>query len=101
MEKYLISVDLDDTLLTSEKQITQESIEYIRHLVSLGHHFIINTGRPFQGALRFLKTLLQFFINLAPYTIITGFLYKLNPQPSVKDNKDKCKKEAQNLAPSP
>ena len=57
MEKYLISVDLDDTLLTSEKQITQESIEYIRHLVSLGHHFVINTGRPFQGALRFLKTL--------------------------------------------
>lgn len=57
MEKYLITVDLDDTLLTSEKQITQESIEYIRHLVSLGHHFIINTGRPFQGALRFLKTL--------------------------------------------
>ena len=29
MEKYLITVDLDDTLLTSEKQITQESIEYI------------------------------------------------------------------------
>ena len=48
MEKYLISVDLDDTLLTSEKQITQESIEYIRHLVSLGHHFIINTGRRFK-----------------------------------------------------
>jgi Cof subfamily protein (haloacid dehalogenase superfamily) len=57
MDKYLISVDLDDTLLTSDKQITKESIDYINSLVNQGHYFIINTGRPHQGALRFLKAL--------------------------------------------
>ena len=57
MEKYLISVDLDDTLLTSEKLITKETIEYVQELVKKGHHFIINTGRPFQGAIQFLKML--------------------------------------------
>ncbi len=57
MGKYLISVDLDDTLLTSEKQITKETIEYVQHLVKSGHHFIINTGRPHQGAIQYLKML--------------------------------------------
>lgn len=57
MEKYLISVDLDDTLLTSEKLITKETIEYVQELVKKGHHFIINTGRPHQGAIQFLKML--------------------------------------------
>lgn len=57
MDKYLISVDLDDTLLTSEKIITQRSREYIRKITNEGHRFIINTGRPFQGAVRYLKAL--------------------------------------------
>lgn len=57
MEKYLISVDLDDTLLTKDKTITQESIAYIQNLVKNGHHFIINTGRPHQGAVQYLKQL--------------------------------------------
>jgi Cof subfamily protein (haloacid dehalogenase superfamily) len=57
MEKYLISVDLDDTLLTSEKEITSKTKEYIRNLVNKGHYFIINTGRPHQGTKRFVETL--------------------------------------------
>ena len=48
MEKFLISVDLDDTLLTQEKTITDESVAYIQELERKGHHFIINTGRPHQ-----------------------------------------------------
>ena len=32
MDKYLISVDLDDTLLTQDKNITEESIRYIQEL---------------------------------------------------------------------
>lgn len=57
MEKFLISVDMDDTFLTKDKTITQESIEFVKKLVSDGHHFIINTGRPHQGAISFLKSL--------------------------------------------
>ena len=57
MEKFLISVDLDDTLLTQEKTITDESVAYIQELERKGHHFIINTGRPHQGAVEYLKRL--------------------------------------------
>lgn len=57
MSKYLISVDLDDTFLTKDKTITKESIDYVKKLIENGHHFVINTGRPHQGAINFLKTL--------------------------------------------
>ena len=57
MNRFLITVDLDDTLLTKDKEITLESKEYIRYLVEKGHYFILNTGRPHQGAKQFLKFL--------------------------------------------
>jgi Cof subfamily protein (haloacid dehalogenase superfamily) len=57
MEKYLISVDLDDTFLTREKKITRTSIKYARKLYDMGSYVVINTGRPFQGADQFLKML--------------------------------------------
>ena len=57
MNRFLITVDLDDTLLTKDKEITPESREYIRELVKNGHLFILNTGRPHQGTKRFLKHL--------------------------------------------
>lgn len=56
-EKYLISVDLDDTLLTKDKTISDYSIKRIQSLVNNNHHFILNTGRPHQGALQYLKLL--------------------------------------------
>lgn len=57
MEKYLICADLDSTFLTSERTISQYSKEYVKKLVNNGHYFIINTGRPHQGAIQFLKEL--------------------------------------------
>lgn len=57
MEKYLICIDLDATFLNDEKGISQYSKNYIRKLVDKGHYFIINTGRPHQGAIQFLKEL--------------------------------------------
>lgn len=57
MDNYLIAVDLDDTLLTAEKSITPKTKAYIRKKAEEGHRFIINTGRPFQGAVRYLKML--------------------------------------------
>ena len=55
--KYLISVDLDDTLLTSDKIISGYTINEVQNLIKNNHHFILNTGRPHQGALKFLKAL--------------------------------------------
>lgn len=57
MEKYLIAVDLDDTFLTSEKHISETSIKYAKKLYKLGSYFVINTGRPFQGADGYLREL--------------------------------------------
>lgn len=57
MEKYLICIDLDSTFLKDNKSISFRARRYIRKLVRKGHYFIINTGRPHQGSLQFLKKL--------------------------------------------
>lgn len=41
----LISLDLDDTLLTSKKTISQETIEYIQRLRKDGMIIVLNSGR--------------------------------------------------------
>lgn len=55
--KYIVFSDLDDTLLTSNKQITLESINYIKEFVNNGNIFCIATGRPFDGAYKFYEAL--------------------------------------------
>ena len=57
MEKYLVGVDLDNTLLTDDKTITDETVQFVRNFVARGNYFVIATGRPFQGALDFYKRL--------------------------------------------
>lgn len=44
--KKIIFVDMDDTLLTTDKKICKENVEAINKMVSSGHIFAINTGRP-------------------------------------------------------
>lgn len=56
-DKYIISLDLDNTLLFEDKHISDEAIKYLRYLESIGHHVIINTGRPHQSSIKFLKML--------------------------------------------
>ena len=56
-DKYLASVDLDATLLKDDKSISDFSKKFIKDFVSQGNYFIINTGRPFQSAVNFLKEL--------------------------------------------
>ncbi len=56
-DKYLVSVDLDATLLKDDKSISDFSKKFIKDFVSQGNYFIINTGRPFQSAVNFLKDL--------------------------------------------
>ncbi len=56
-KRYLISVDLDDTLLNSQKEITNESQEYIKRIIQNNHLFLINSGRPYQGLFEYVKQL--------------------------------------------
>ncbi len=48
-QQYLICVDLDETLLTTDKRITEKSAYYIQKLSKNGHLFVLSSGRPFQG----------------------------------------------------
>ncbi|MDD3171201.1 MAG: HAD family hydrolase [Bacilli bacterium] len=57
MNKYLILSDLDSTLLTTKKNIPLATRIYIRKLVKKGHMFVIATGRPVQGTIRFARLL--------------------------------------------
>ena len=57
MEKYLVCIDLDSTFLKEDKSISDYSKKYIKEFVDKGHYLIINTGRPHQGAIQFLKEL--------------------------------------------
>lgn len=56
-ERFLISCDLDESLLKKDKTISLRTRLYIRKLIRHGHIFMINTGRPYQSALHFYKKL--------------------------------------------
>lgn len=47
----ILFTDLDDTLLTSSKEISQTNLDAIDRLLEAGHKFVFNTGRPIQSAL--------------------------------------------------
>jgi Cof subfamily protein (haloacid dehalogenase superfamily) len=51
MKPYLIALDLDGTLLIEHKTISQETIDYLNYLDSLGHVIVLASGRP-QRAVR-------------------------------------------------
>ena len=57
MDKYLVCIDLDSTFLKDDKSISEYAKEYVTRFVNKGNYFIINTGRPHQGAVEFLKEL--------------------------------------------
>lgn len=48
-KKYLIALDLDDTLLNNESNISENTINYLRELDKKGHIIVISTGRPYQA----------------------------------------------------
>lgn len=57
MKKFMILSDLDNTLLTSNKQIKRSDIRYIKKIVKKNHMFILCTGRPFIHAIEFYEML--------------------------------------------
>lgn len=68
-KKYLICVDLDETLLTTDKTISEYTINSIKELYRNGHYFIFSSGRPYQGMINFAQ---QLGINELPIASLNG-----------------------------
>ncbi|MDY0074377.1 MAG: Cof-type HAD-IIB family hydrolase [Acholeplasmataceae bacterium] len=49
--KYLIACDLDGTTLNRQGELTQKTIQVLRHLKKEGHLIVLATGRPYNGAI--------------------------------------------------
>lgn len=57
MEKYIISLDLDGTLLNKKSKISFRTRFYLRRLAKKGHVVFINTGRPYSGCVHLYRKL--------------------------------------------
>ncbi|RDI47793.1 Cof-type HAD-IIB family hydrolase [Falsibacillus pallidus] len=55
--KHLICLDLDGTLLTDDKHITERTKSTIKKAKAAGHEVIISTGRPFRSSEPYYKEL--------------------------------------------
>lgn len=66
MEKYLISLDLDGTLLNSKQEISKYTIKTLKKLSSLGHLVVLASGRP-------LRTILDYYKQLDLTTPIVAY----------------------------
>ena len=73
----LIASDLDETLLASDKSISEKNIEYIHKAIKSGVRFVVCTGRPY---FRSLKTIKELGLDVSgEYTICNnGGLIKEN-----------------------
>ena len=57
MRRKLIFLDLDDTLLSSDKSVTEENKRALRQALSSGHGIAVATGRSLRGGLRVMESL--------------------------------------------
>ena len=57
MKPYLISLDLDGTLLKDNKTISQKNLQAIQKAQELGHQVMIATGRSFRFSEQYYKQL--------------------------------------------
>lgn len=55
--KYIFAVDLDGTLLNSNAELSEYTINYIKSLDKEKYKFVITTGRPYLGMIDFYKKL--------------------------------------------
>lgn len=56
-KKYLIALDMDGTLLNSERKISPETSAYLKSLREKGHEIVICTGRPLRAVVDYHKEL--------------------------------------------
>ena len=57
MEKRILFMDMDNTLLTTDKTITPENDAAIRRALLLGHQIVICSGRPLVGIIPLARSL--------------------------------------------
>ena len=57
MEPHLIVLDLDGTLLTDEKQISDQTFQALQRARQEGHEVIIATGRPYRSSIEYYEAL--------------------------------------------
>ena len=57
MDKHLICLDLDGTLLTDEKKISPYTKDVLTTLKQQGHELMISTGRPYRASVPYYKEL--------------------------------------------
>ncbi|MFP7168778.1 Cof-type HAD-IIB family hydrolase [Terribacillus sp. FSL K6-0262] len=57
MEKHLIALDLDGTLLTDDKHISEKNKRAIEAAIQAGHVVVIATGRPHRASLAYYREL--------------------------------------------
>lgn len=57
MEKHLIALDLDGTLLTDDKHISEKNKQAIAAAIRAGHVVVIATGRPHRASLAYYREL--------------------------------------------
>ena len=58
MSIKLIAVDIDGTLLNSQRQVTPEVFQAIQDAKAAGVKVVIATGRPIPGYFHFLRNLI-------------------------------------------
>ena len=56
-ESFVIAIDLDGTLLSSEHVISTTNRSILRQVIDLGHHVLIATGRPLRTAVEYHRQL--------------------------------------------
>lgn len=61
----LIAIDLDGTLLDSKKRISQDNMEMVNRLISLGYQVVIATGRRYYSAKTMVKNLDSHLVIMA------------------------------------
>ena len=64
----LICTDLDDTLLTADKRVSEENIKAIKYFMDEGGYFTFATGRMPQGA----RVMLKYIVPNAPIICSNG-----------------------------
>lgn len=63
MEKYIISVDLDGTILNDNKEITPYTIKILKRCKKLGCKIMINTSRSYIRTLKYSKQINSDFVS--------------------------------------
>jgi 5-amino-6-(5-phospho-D-ribitylamino)uracil phosphatase len=89
MEKYIIALDLDGTLMTSFNNYDIETFEYIKKLHQEGHIIVLATGRPYRST-KFVYDILGLDTPMLNYNgaIVTNPMDPSFPKVDIRINKE-------------